>query len=599
MLSDVIEEKAVNAVKEVLTNTEMLEPKYINSGDKMPSWDGSVLIYDNTNTRKKENLKKVDVQVKGFEKTKFPKNHTKESVNLNDLKNYAQNRGVIYFVVYENATNNTTKIYYQTLTPVKIYAILDSAKGQASKRIEFDAFPEDNSQIIEIFLNFFQDARMQASFTPSTMLSLEQLQSGKNIASVSIPLVTYGNSTPEYSLLHNEVYLYAKKLGTEIPIPVYIVPKNVCIASNNITKVSVDGVVFPYKVMTYESRDKMTVKIGDVMNFDVKPEAHSQMQYKLSKTLNERVEDVRFLLAILKSNGFELNDARIELSMTKKEKAKFNEKSLIEHLTLLQRIQELFKILHIKNNLDISKLSDKDNNTLGSLIRAFLDHQPLGGISDDYTEMYGKINIGNIKILLVFLSVNGAEKGTYYVYDFFDPNIRFVGNYDNDDEHYTVPVYAILTPKDYNTYANIDYDGMLLHYDTILKQNSDLPRLATAHLLNLLSAYDISGRPEQLEAAEKLSSWIIANSDETGHEIDIINELQIVKRKRELTDEEKTELMDMLEEHGTSDEIKLACSLLLDNQLFADRYFAKLTDEQKQMFMDYPIYKRFWQGERK
>lgn len=599
MLSDVIEEMAVNAVKAVLTNTEMLDTKYITSGDKMPSWDGSVFIYDNPNTRKKKNIKKVDVQVKGFERATFPQNRTKESVNLDDLKNYAQNRGVIYFVVYENATNNQTKIYYQTLTPIKIYAILDSAKGQASKKIQFDAFPKDKSQIMEIFLNFFQDTNMQASFTPSTMLSLEQLKSGKNIESISIPLVTYGKSSPEYSLLHNEVYLYAKKHDTKIPIPVNVVPKNICIASHRISKVSVDGVVFPYKVVSYESKDKMTVKIGEGMSFDVKPNTHCQIQYKFSTKLNKRVEDIQFLLAILKSNGFELNDARIELSLTKKEKEKFNEEALTKHLTILQNIQEVFKILHIKKDLDISKVSDKENNTLGSLVSAFLDHKPIYGLSDNEKEMCGKITIGNINILLVFIPVKGAKKGAYYARDFFDSNISFVGNFDNNDEHYTVPVYAILTPEDYNTYDNIDYDGMLLHYDAVFKQNGDLPQHATGYLLNLLSAYDISGQAEQLEAAEKLLSWIIAKSDEADNEIAIINRLQIVKRKRKLSTKEKNELMNLLEGQNTSDEIKLACYLLLDNQLFADRYFAKLTDEQKQTFMDYPIYKRFWQGERK
>ena len=40
MSSDTIEDVAVNAVKRAFENIDRVSAKYINSGDKCPTWDG-------------------------------------------------------------------------------------------------------------------------------------------------------------------------------------------------------------------------------------------------------------------------------------------------------------------------------------------------------------------------------------------------------------------------------------------------------------------------------------------------------------------------------------------------------------------------------
>ena len=70
-----LENLAVSAVKESIALTDTMSP-FISDGDKEPVWDGHIYIYADK-SKKKDNIKKVPVQVKG-EKTK---NYKKDVIN--------------------------------------------------------------------------------------------------------------------------------------------------------------------------------------------------------------------------------------------------------------------------------------------------------------------------------------------------------------------------------------------------------------------------------------------------------------------------------------------------------------------------------------
>lgn len=58
-----IERLATSAVVDSISLTDVLSP-FINDGDKEPSWDGNIYIYEDKRKTKK-GIKKVPVQVKG------------------------------------------------------------------------------------------------------------------------------------------------------------------------------------------------------------------------------------------------------------------------------------------------------------------------------------------------------------------------------------------------------------------------------------------------------------------------------------------------------------------------------------------------------
>ena len=119
-----IETISVSAVKSSIAMCDYLS-EYIPDNDKEPSWDGFIYSYYDSSKQKSKLNGRVAVQVKG----KVCEDHSKQEipypVSTVDLKNYLNDGGCIFFVVYVSETGDKTKIYYSQLTPVKLKNILE------------------------------------------------------------------------------------------------------------------------------------------------------------------------------------------------------------------------------------------------------------------------------------------------------------------------------------------------------------------------------------------------------------------------------------------------------------------------------------------
>jgi len=130
---------------------------FISSGDKEPSWDGNVYIYDNPSRRNNGNVRKIPVQVKGIVGNIGRKNGTyKYSVNKKDLENYKRDNGCLFFVAIINKiTKNADKIYYAELSVVICNNILDhmNTSNKKNSSIEFR-----NKRYGAVILQFFKES---------------------------------------------------------------------------------------------------------------------------------------------------------------------------------------------------------------------------------------------------------------------------------------------------------------------------------------------------------------------------------------------------------------------------------------------------------
>jgi len=64
----------------------------------------------------------------------FSKSEISHPVNIDDMNNYLNDGGVIYFVVYISTDGVNKKIYYQTLTPVKLKSYISEIKKTDNKK---------------------------------------------------------------------------------------------------------------------------------------------------------------------------------------------------------------------------------------------------------------------------------------------------------------------------------------------------------------------------------------------------------------------------------------------------------------------------------
>ncbi len=121
-------------------------------------------------------------------------------------------------------------------------------------------------------------------------------------------------------------------------------------------------------------------------------------------------------------------------------------------------------------------------------------------------------------------------------------------------------------------------------------------------LLNLLSAYDKSQdkRTDLLQCAYNLASWLIdldLPDSVLSMPIRKINYWQTLKRMGKLTDEELKEVFQTADDALQEEVTRVGAYLVLENQIAAEPHFDRISEDQKCLLRDFPIY-RFWRKNR-
>ena len=119
-------------------------------------------------------------------------------------------------------------------------------------------------------------------------------------------------------------------------------------------------------------------------------------------------------------------------------------------------------------------------------------------------------------------------------------------------------------------------------------------------MLELIKAFDKdNSKKELLSTAKSFSNWLFESDDEIlPYDVKLLNKLQIEKRERSLTFDEERELLRIVENSDTQEDVIVGAYLLLSQQVAAQIHFSKLNAQQQNEFKTYPIY-HFWKSEEK
>jgi len=100
-----------------------------------------------------------------------------------------------------------------------------------------------------------------------------------------------------------------------------------------------------------------------------------------------------------------------------------------------------------------------------------------------------------------------------------------------------------------------------------------------------------------LKTCKDFSEWISeAPEDELNYEIRTLNALQTIKRYRDFNNDEIRILYSMVENKDTREDSIVGAYLLLGQQQAAEMHFEKMSEEEQNIFKEYPIY-NFWKTE--
>lgn len=452
-----IELSTISKLQGFLTRLGYVTPE-LSSNDKTPSWDGFIRLYNNEDSSSSSELfRMIPVQLKGHYQ-KPPYNQSiSYNVNLVDLNNYLNHGGAIFFVVYIDEEDNS-KIYYETLSPLKIRRYIKGKEKQQTISITFSSFPTNKEEAIDVFFNFTLDMNLYPP--PARDITLNDALTNKipgfDTFNISYRGIKYKDDPFGYFLSHPTT-VTLKNSFTGISFPVDTVFLNM-IGSKHNKPITVAGKKYydSFDVFRY-SNNNFELKFGKSFTFVFHEETEIKkvnFNYKISGTLPERILDMRFLLDYLQHKEFQIGN-HSGFKLTDEQLKNIDIEYFKNNLRLLEYIDELLKKLKVNSILDYDKITADEERTFIKLINTIL----LGatGIPDEPFKLY-KLKFANIDILLFENQID--EKNARIINFFSDENKAQYGYaFDGKEEHiFLMSKSFILKEEDFVSLDNIDFD---------------------------------------------------------------------------------------------------------------------------------------------
>lgn len=584
-----IESAAISEVKDSILCCDILSP-YISENDKEPSWDGFIYIYKDKG-RKKENIQgRVAVQVKGELNSNFTGSEISYPADIADLNNYLKDNGVIYFVVYISKQNpRQRKVYFETLTPVKLALKLKSNKNKKNLNIKLREFPSEPGLQKVIFLNFLKDSRQQTSYAPQSIITLDELKMTELKGFTYLAEHPTKNIQSLYKALNdNEVYFYIPDDNKNlIPTDFFTSSEmKLGIEDSVDSPISVKNNTYYSNFKRIFSGDVLTIQFGDSFTITINNETGiANFKFELTSSARKGVIDLPFFInAIKNGNRFFINEQEINFTQNSNLTNKEHLDILESEFKFYSQVVELLNALNIQTDLNLSELSSEDKKILDILFQSILYKKDVDIIVDGDTSLISA-EIEGLQLRFVAMK---NEHGLYNLRSFFDSELVGVQKNDNGDVR-PASAFSILEKEDYMNVSNINHEIILDSYKR-LSNFDHIYQIAILDMLKMLSAYDEKPNEKLFNLIRDISDWIFEESkDNIPIEIKLLNRLQIIKRERDFNEEEKAQLIQLTE--NSNIECKLAANILLGYKDAAKIYFNKLTNAEQVNFKSFPIYK--------
>ncbi len=590
-----VEQYAVDAIRNRINYSDHLSP-FVSDNDKEPSWDGHIYIYGSK--KNKENLTgRIPVQVKGSEQEDLSKVYIKFRMDIADLHNYLNDGGCLLFVVYikqDKATMQTlTQIYYRELTPVRLKELLTSTKDNAkSTQVTLARLPDSISAVDDMVLNCYSNCKKQTSFAGTAITTYEELVKTGLIEHISIPLYKFSaNTRVEETFLATDSYVYAKIRGVEALQPLAVTMCNKRISHNERIPTTVNGNLFYNNCNVIESATKTVFCIGKGLTITSPKETQGiSIKYNTPKMLKDYVQDQSFMIAAVNNSSFDFGGLHIDISPESTDMSQYDISVQIQRYEFFAKVDQLFDRFGCERDLDITTITYEHAFMLYRLVTGIIDKQVIDGLRGEILPlMYW--NIASFRFLIGFEKTD--KEGAYILKDLRDIDILAAIDVAEDQTIY-LPKYAALKKEDFLSVDNIPFEQILDSFRNF-SENDHIYDAANMLLLEMIKAFDTAAgrRKERLYAtALGIAEWLCDLPDTVWNpNIAILNKLQIIKRERELSENERDELYAIIESCPRDPRILTGAYLLLGEKSRAKHFYTQMTAKEQIDFSSCPIYR--------
>lgn len=570
--SGITERLAVHKLNDIFVRTSLIVP-HIDSGDKYPSWDGTIILYESERQRAVDIVGRVPVQVKGKNVTAFSSKSLSYPVDIVDLQNYLSDNGCIYFVVQVDAQGNG-RVFFKSLLSPEIRALLDKKKRKTGTvSIRFERFPETEKGMVYHVKWFIANRKLQ---TPkSRYLGPEAMVPNHTL---TIPIL---DETPIEYLMKQKHFMYQtngegsshsviglfeiESMSQDVPHPVYV-----C------------GEEFYSSITFKKTLNGEILYLGESIQMDAQS---CTMSYSLKGTLAEQIRDIRFLKAIDAAGMFRVEDIRINMDQKLTKKSR-------EGLTWFEKfyvgIQSILNLFGVSKEINVRAIDDSSLKNANLLIDVVLYNRKIH--IENLTSGIQVLRIGNLNLLVV---ITQKENGFVAVHDFFGEFIKdcyMDVKLPDQSEIRNTSACLMLKSETLTKCDNTNYEVIEASIERHWLDNEHFYSLLGLLVLEIIKAHDMLGAAgaRALESADRLNGWIRKKHPDNIYEM--INHYQIAFRKEALSAEDQQVLIGLKRKHPCEAKVRCAINILLGGIAEARMDFAEMTESEREEFRDYPIY---------
>lgn len=570
-----IEKGAIDALKRIIRLHDRMD-ELLQSNDKEPSWDGDIRIYSNEDLKIENILYRIPAQVKGKNDERWlDKKGVTYPVEYKHLRNYLNDGGVCYFVIAISDDGERTTIFYNALTPIKLKSILkgkEKKKPDQTRSVPLNRLTNnDKNELFRVLMQFGHDSGEQgAKELIRKSISLKDI--GK-IDSIRATAFTLDRTSIIQEVAKGEACLFGHLKEADVWVPF---DYDTQMQMEFVAWVKIDK---PFKIdekVYYDSfeirknaDETFTVKLSENLSVDF---GKNQFDFKPLTELNQVIKDIQFIETVPYGNAFFAGDRMIGEYDNMCLDNQFQQK-----LNLFKQIKLAINKFNIKLNKRFGDFTESDWKAVDELLKIYQ-----GKIKPKTSNVW-HMWWWQGKVVPFFLAVNPDEELCIENGVCFKHLKISVGT---EDERYIVPAYTMFKRDIWEKLYDVDERILLEELDKG-EFNKVTEGDFTQLFIEILSAYDTLKDEKYYNVAKAISNRLMdIDPDATYLKI---NELQLIKRKRDLTEDEQRELERIESDTG---DMKVACAvnILLENRRKAKKKLDEMSDEDKEIFMTFPIY---------
>ena len=569
--------------------------QFIADNDKEPCWDGHLYLYAD-GIRDKEHLQgRVPIQIKGTEVGRFVTKKWKFKLEKADLKAYLE-EPTFFIVCQVKKDSKERMLFFRELLPDLVNKLLRDMGKNATRMTLFHPLTEDLKEFEDQLMVFLSNSKKMISFAHSKLLSMEEvLKKGiKDFSFIAPSKYTDRLQLMKYLSTHSS-YIYAKiSKELEVDMPLSNGPGRFIFQREDDSEVRVGDKVY-FKGYHNEIKDgRIIIKIGNVMTINMPMDNTDMKQATVklttkAKYLKESINEAEFGVA-LNDTGV-LSVGMLDLQMKVHEKEYVEE--LRQKLIRWKELDNMLETLHVTKPFDLTAITDDQGKLIDLLIETVGKGNMVNLPGQEATLLL--LEIGNIKLLL-WCAI--GKDGMCAIGDFFDRSIRIAYKISEDETINVSPYSYLQLDKLWEKVDNIDFDNIISSAEEAARQHkycymmSNYDVLAMITAADALEKTDVERSKKLLEEALKLNDWLIGKEPKDEmRPLHIINKMQIMKRQRELTADERQMLEDMLNDEFARDMVKAGVYLLLDRQEEFQQLFETMQEDEKKSLKEFPIWR--------